>query len=209
MNQLIAQFFGDPYISLDCSTSECVRNGTSTVPDDTKAQAYYPWILALVGIVIVVLYIVKIFAGEEANSPEEERHLPDRNVESPPCDFYFNHVSYSVGETGTDQHKQNLLVSGLVKAGVVIMIVVWFLLKIFAGEEADSHEEEGLLPDRNAESPPGDFYHNEASYTVGETGTDQHKQILLGVSGLVKAGEVMAIMGSSGNTFYTQFHYPN
>jgi hypothetical protein len=122
MNELIKSFFGDPYITLDCLSSDCIGNNTPVPPVVDRYFPIMPIIFALVLISLVVGIVKYTKRAETHASLEESERLLNQENGSPPCDLSFRNISYIVpSPSGTKHILSN--VHGMVKSGEVMAIM--------------------------------------------------------------------------------------
>lgn len=200
MNKLIADFFGDPYITLSCHSSECLHY--SEIPGykiPLPIQGFSPsLILALTVCVLALLLLVFgsiMYAGRrserdrsgyfpiansdceqvERNGSEPDHRIGLQSLMSNhvPCTLIFRDVSYRIDK----QTSPAIFSFGL------------SFRSLFGIQPTDAPLI--FVPSNN-----DDDENNDNHTTM--TDDDGRMVVLEGVQGIVKPGQVMAIMGSSG-----------
>ncbi|CAK9437344.1 uncharacterized protein LODBEIA_P17220 [Lodderomyces beijingensis] len=163
MNELIQSVFGDPYITLQCRSGECVHKSEIPgylQPDDPKLTLGN--IFSIIGVVLVcILFVITILRNinesalfkKSTNGYEPlatDSSIVDQNFE--PAALSFENISYTVGGGGSDgnsrssgKHQHQVLnnVFGLVKPRECLAIMggsgagKTTLLDILAGKNKD------------------------------------------------------------------------
>ncbi|TPX43569.1 hypothetical protein SeMB42_g01127 [Synchytrium endobioticum] len=190
MNKLIADFFGDPYIILNCHSGECIHH--SELPGyerPSPGQGFSPLVIAMltvggVGLIVVVFGSV-MYVGRHGDKGNSGYVLVDNgNGGAEPGER----------DATTDASRRHNLMSNHVPCTLMFRDVSYVI---------DSKVRPGILSIGSSiqPSPRASAATNTAlADRVGSTpgSNDDRMVVLEGVQGIVKPGQVLAIMGGSG-----------
>jgi len=181
MNQLISDVFGDPVISLECGRSgECIHSSQvpGYQPPETPSFSFAAiGIMVLIAVSIIFGLFFLLNCTKDADEMEgHQRLISEQEREDEQQRLRSHHVPCTLTYRDISYRidkRPSIFKRKLIRSGSG---------RLYEATEAD--EEIGLQTSENADS-------NTARLP-------QKQAILEGIKGIVKPGEVLAIMGGSG-----------